>query len=386
MSRTVAVVAVAGLLAGLGAAVWWSLREPETDPSRAATGPGLPAVPDDPAEPALPPGAVAGTAPPKSLPPLEREAPMRAPEDTVPGRGLRFTFDGWPEIEKVDWDHVGYAVRKARRNARDLMRRFRAGEPILPDDPRIMEADSSIVKTLGEFGRRVLMTDRDPEGPRTTLFAHPAFEANAIAATLASHGLAMTPAQEEALRPVWTAHAERFATARGATDAGWSLPGLVAATRSRAEVQTRLDEVLNEKQRKALWPDDIRGRVGLDGFSPGAIWHGRIMVLPMPAPDDLVEVVTSTICTLGGKMTEIEHRTVRDGVRAWVQAKPDWWRKGVRGDLEMHGYLATDQVLACIDGWAELIASVAPECAGQLLHQPGPMPFRRLVIAHVHPM
>lgn len=316
-----------------------------------------------------------------ALPPIAPEPPQRDPGPVQPGRGLRYEICDIDTVKQVDWLHAGVAVRRATADLRKFARQVMESGQFVPGDARIQEAEAHLLRAGEPVARKVFSAMTDAEGQRSVFLSHPAWESNALAATLDAWGLPLDAAQEDALRAVWTTYAKEWTDARGGSGEGaWTLDSLAAATKARQKVQRELDRILGDQQRRALWPEEIRGRVGLDLFSAANLWANRVRILPIEEGQEPVGLLATILCDLTGTLDPDERNAAMERARAWVASRPEGWADGPQSYLGRLGFPNEEELFAGLDGLADLVASFQPPPAGAGPVVVPPPNFREILV------
>ncbi|MCE9636822.1 MAG: hypothetical protein K8T90_14050 [Planctomycetes bacterium] len=353
----VALVAVLGL-AGVGA--WLVLRD-------------VPAVSDDPAGGprsgtagrAGPVGGGAtarndGPAVPKPIAADEDGPPI--PEltaDAIPGAGQTFKFPECLALSLVDWNRIGIHCRRAQRLFRKASVRVNQGDedPLSPGG-LISAASDQIMLACPAFVGSIAAEHLDMRQPLSSLVAFPPFQANALAATLACWGRPLT---DDQLPEVLALYREYFAVwtkarARVVGDA-WPVEVAAEVSIARAALQPKLEAILDARQRSALWPPSVKGRVGLDLFSPAFLWYRRIEMVQCPEGQSAAKTWVETVVQqLNVPPPEFESRRVIAG--DWLAALPKGFRQGVKGPLARAGLPAWEDIEQAVAGLPDLVRAL----------------------------
>lgn len=312
--------------------------------------------------------------PPEAPPaPTEGDEPVPPPDvrlpnvpipgvegDPVPGAGLRFPLAPFAAAcANVDWKRVGIGCRQAQKHLAEIARSIARGGA----EGTAAGATAGEAFVLATRDATPLLTEALPltedarGGGMAMVLSFPAWEANAIAATLDAWKLPLTDAQADELKPAWETHAAAWSGARGAGPEGWTLEALVAVTRSRVKVQETLDRVLSAEQRAALWPQPVAGRVGLDLFSAASVWRDRID-LAFVRPDQ--DAVTEYSLAVGRQfqLDEADPDVLVDRVGRWFRARDEKFRQGVKGSLSRARWVTLDELLPAVLAWPELVTTL----------------------------
>jgi len=349
MSKLVPALLAVLVIGGAATAAWLALREPPPDVAPAVEPAGGTRAPARVPVAGVQPGPVRPAPEPPLKPvkpakPWNEGPPIVEPKgEPVPGAGLRFRFPQWPAAEQVDWSRIGLVLRKSQRTLRSCALKLAEGAAY--DSVRIhVEQACTPATTIAITAMRTLFVeDLEPLSLDGSIMALPVFESNAIAATLDAWGRPLSEAQAKAVEALFKAHAIVWLGNRGPHGEAWPLDGFAAIAKSRADLQPRLEEILDESQRDALWAPETKGRVWLDLFSVTQICRGRMEPVSVADADEAALEFTRRIladCSLG----HIDPAKLSGVTAEWFGTLPEEWRQGLSSRFARSGLFTWDEI------------------------------------------
>jgi hypothetical protein len=353
---------LAVVVVGGGAALFWFAGSdaPPDGPQEPPPAPKEPAPQEGGGEKAAPPKPAD---PPPAPPPAAKkkwdEGPPLAepPAEPVPGAGLRFAFPQWPEAALVDWNQVGLFARKTQRRLRRVAIRVAEGESFEKVRGELDEAFAPVGHAAMPLVGPYLALDVDPTNPFGSVMAFPPFESNTLAATLDAWKRPLTDEQAKAVHELYRTHATAWLENRPVTPEGRTLEQVTAIAKSRAVLQAKLEEVLDETQEDALWPPEVKGRLGLDIFSPSTVLRERVIIVQ--AEDEAavrLEIAQRILAESGlGHMTPDR---IEKPLGEWLETMPDGWSKGPRSHFARAGLLTYEELSPWLDGLPKLLRTL----------------------------
>lgn len=261
-------------------------------------------------------------------------------------------------LEGVDWAEVGVAVTK-------LLPLLTKLEAALRDE---VEMKGEEVAGISRWNSPLLalalrLQEQKVGGTGTNgAFTHPSVIVNLMVAALAESGKPVSKAQLVMLSEL----GDRFIADDARRTAGYNEETLaLQKTIEEAELKERFyvsaDALLTTEQRDILHPETLRGRLGVDLFSSGVIWHPLTRAVKFAKREDLA----SRMAAILGAQWEIpaeQQDVVEDAASVWAN-----------GFTEAELKLADDEVLrdsgkvsgGVAAGWAKL--DLARAAARQML-------------------
>lgn len=363
---------VAGLVLVVGAAAagaLFVLRDTEPDEPADVRGPGAPrrGTAQETPDPPPPDGATPFAPPTPQLPVVARDAPIpELPPDPQPGASLRYQFGPFAaEATRVDWRRVGIRCRQSRRDLLAIAKKIHDTGDAEPHRIARFDAFLQPAREAQPIVAAGLRMKRVEMGvlPEAAVPPNPVFEANALAATLDAWNRSLSPEQETKVGELFIAHQRAFDGLAAGEGDPWKVSDLVALTRARAELQGPLEAILGDAQRAALWPPELKGRVGLDLFSATAVWHERVVLAQVVEHVDPVEGILDALrptLHLAGKADD----DARDALRAWLPGLPASWRdRGVRTPASRAGFVSEAELYPAMDRWQALLDDIRARSA-----------------------
>lgn len=344
MSKLVPALLAVVVVAGGAAALWLAGSGSDHPADEPPVGPAPTERPADPPPPAgdgpVPPPKEKPVRPPAAPRKWDEGPPLLEPVgQPVPGAALRFPFPQWPEAALVDWSQLGLVARKAQRQLRRAAIRIAEGESKEAVHAELIEAFLSVAHAaMPQFGPS-LAQEIDPSNFAGSMLSFPPVESNTLAAVLDAWGRALTDEQVKKIQEIFRAHAAVWLENRPAPAQERTIENVLRVAKSRAAVQTGLEEILTESQRDALWPPETRGRVWLDLFSPATLLCDRVIVVQRDdEAETRLEIARRILaeCALGHMPPE----RIEKPLAEWLDTMPDGWRTG-RGNLFAKAELLT---------------------------------------------
>lgn len=362
MSKLV-VVAVAAVFCIAGVGAFLALRDEPTviddggtAPPNAATGTSTAVAPRVPERRFTEP-----------KPPVADEEGPPIPEMTaepVPGTGLVFKFAECPTLSVLDWDRIGVQMRRSQRQLRKAAARLRQGDndPLGPGGG-VSDAYYQLMLSSLPFVRTVVATEIDMSSPISTLLSYPPYQANALAATLKMWQRPLREDQMTQVQAMYAQYLTEWNRVRDRVRAGpqldtWPVQAIAEISIARATLQPKLEAVLDESQRAAIWPPSLKGRVGLDVFSPAMIWQGRISLVLCPEGTSVAKTWVEML--LSELFVDPPEREARRAILTeWFEALPKQFRQGLKGPLTRAELPAWEDIEGAVFGTPELIRRLA---------------------------
>jgi hypothetical protein len=197
----------------------------------------------------------------------------------------------------------------------------------------------------------------------------PAFVANAIVAAARAFHRPLSDAQAETLRAVTekALAAEReHAGPTGlqptptAPAAEGTLARAVERTQRLRSFRDEVSALLDEPQRRVIYPESIRDRAGLDVFGPAFGWGRRTERLPVAAEARRSEVALGRVVGPAGPEPP-QLPKVRAAVDAWFAARKEGPFVVLGGELSRRGFPTLEESLTAARATISLLEHVARE-------------------------
>lgn len=186
-------------------------------------------------------------------------------------------------------------------------------------------------------------------------FTRPYVQANLIHAALLYADLPLSDAQADAIEAIARRSAARDTTAAARTgQAPIALRQLLDLTARRRAFFAEAAAVLTPAQREILNPPAIRGRVGFDLFSDGAMWQEAMEPIEFQSTLRLEEHAARLLALRLEIATPAEREILENEVRRWVATYPAADLARPADDWDQASVFGTERVRAAARASAEL--------------------------------
>ena len=222
-------------------------------------------------------------------------------------------------LESQDWATAGEAVTNLLPLLSDLTDAIATRKEF--DDSRLVD----IPKHNGPLQKLAieLMQKGVPGTGVNGAFSHPAVSVNLIRATLAQAELPLSDDQNTRLDALGDRYLEDDARRRAAhTDEMLQLEKTIAEADLKDAFFAEVDKLLTKEQVEVLHPAAIRGRLGVDIFSSGIIWHTLAKSVRFENREDLATRIENGLASELG-VAEEDRDTLRDALATWVASFSD---------------------------------------------------------------
>ena len=151
-------------------------------------------------------------------------------------------------------------------------------------------------------------------------FSHPAVSVNLVRATLEQGGLPLSADQHARLNDM----GDRFVQEDERRQVGYGegvlkLQMLLDEAALKDRFYAEIDAMLTEAQVNLLHPPAVRGRLGVDLFSSGIVWHTVAKPVQYKDVDDLARSLARTLMAQY-KFTDEERPVIDDAAAAWARS------------------------------------------------------------------
>ncbi len=282
--------------------------------------------------------------------------PAAAPADGA----LWVPIPGAPEaLVAVDWDAMGAQLGALVPLLAEVANQASHDEFVADDVARQVAQMRRKIDDVAAPLDQVL-----PSVFPTDVLSHPAFAANAIAATLHARGMGLSTEQLAGLgeRANAANTAEAAAVARE-LDTDWRLLRAIAGYERRVQYFADFEELLTERQKRGLHADVARDRVQLDPFSATVVWDS-VAEVSMAVDTESVAVAAAErlLSTMG--LDEKRYRMGHEFVAARIADLPPEWM-GERGYwIDAFGFVRGDEVVKWTRWSVEVLVDVLAEVSG----------------------
>lgn len=233
--------------------------------------------------------------------------------------GPRFAFPQFGKLSEVDWKSVGENLGAMTPLCDAIMKKVKAGDDMPAEElGKLQQHNGPLVVAALKVMKELPGTGANGS------FTHPAFMANAIAATLDAAGKPLSPAQATALEKLGREYSDEDARRLQGYDASTYA---LQKTYEEAELRRRFFEAafaaLDPEQRDALTPPATKGVLGFDLFSDGLLW-ATVMRPLVYKEKDLDALVTQVAGALnpGLKIPQEQQDAARAEISKWAHDLP----------------------------------------------------------------
>ena len=223
-------------------------------------------------------------------------------------------------LEAQDWAQAGEAVTKLLPLLSELAEAIVTGNEAY-DDSKLLE----IPKHNGPLQRLAieLVQKGIPGTGVNGSFSHPAASVNLIRAALAQAELPLTEGQEVRLAEL----GDRFLLDDARRVEAYGDDALaIQKTIDEADLKQRfyddVDGLLTQEQVAVLHPPGVKGRLGVDIFSSGIIWHTLAKSVRFETREDLATRMAAGLASEFG-IADADMDIAKDAARAWANSFSD---------------------------------------------------------------
>jgi len=240
---------------------------------------------------------------------------------TTPAKpaGPRFRFDGFNKaLDKVDWEAVGDSLAHMPPLLSEFAEAALAGKPLPASVGEIQRWNGPLVTqalTLAQNGV--------PGTGINGSFTHPSALVNMIYVTLDRANVGLDETQANQLAAIGTRYLEQdSARLSEYGDSTLAFAKLIDEAAMKDAFFAEVRSIMQEDQRKVLWPKKTAGLTSVDLFSTGVLWGPTSTPVEFSSREDLeTKLATIIVARLGLAQTD---RPVLDGlVREWSSALSD---------------------------------------------------------------
>jgi RNA polymerase sigma-70 factor (ECF subfamily) len=242
------------------------------------------------------------------------------PKPAAPAaKGPRFAFSQYGKLSDVDWKSVGDNLNAMTPLCESVMSKLKKDGDLPGDDlGKLQQHNGPLVAAALK-----VMKDLPGTGPNGS-FTHPAFQVNAIAATLEAAGKPLTDEEATALEAIGRRFSDEDAHRLESYDANTYA---LQKTYDEAELRRRFFEAafaaLTPEQVDTLSPPSIRGILSFDVFSDGLLWATVVRPLQFKEKDtDALVQEASAAMNSGLKIPREQQDAARAVVAKWVHDLP----------------------------------------------------------------
>jgi hypothetical protein len=197
---------------------------------------------------------------------------------------------------------------------------IRKGEkPNIKELGRISQLNGALVKAAAEVDEKL------PGDGVNGAYTHPAFMANAMAATLEAAGLPLSPAQAESLGKLAREFSDREnARLQGYDEKSYAMQKIL----DEAELKDRFFEqafaLFTAEQREVVSPAATRGVMGIDLFSSGLMLQMHAQPVPAKDMDGYLGPVESVLVHRA-EFPEDRRADLKAAIKVWSADLPAEW-------------------------------------------------------------
>ena len=255
-------------------------------------------------------------------------------------------------VDAIDWEVAGKSVVALRTQLPRLR------EPGASMDHDLMEAIQKHMIPLAQIAIE-LHSKGVPGSEPNRSFTHPAVEVSMIRATLTQAKLPLTEDQDARLVKLGDSFVSRDANRLAAYTDETPLQRLIDESRLKDSFFSEVDALLTEEQRNVLHPPTIRDWVGLDVFSSGVFWQGKVIAVVAASDAVLGAQITEQVAKHFG-MNEEDKSVLEQRVSGWVGRLPEdailRSTEGLQGSIPMKHLRAL--WAPCLALYADLVRSL----------------------------
>ncbi len=260
-------------------------------------------------------------------------------------------------LDEVDWHALAIHARAipplAARVASEVILN---GTPSLDVQELISRHNVPLLRIMAPLGNRLPGTGLNGS------VTHPAFQANAIVATLAAAGRPLGEAQLASLSRLTTDFSIRDIRRQDQySDGEFELHTIAAEAALRRAFFDRAFELLDTEQIDVLRPEAVRGRVGLDFFSTGLFWSRLAMPMRHTTDDGFIAAVTGELTRALGLVGE-SRGLVDEIVTAWATDLSET-RFAEADPLDRLGFVRTAAVERAVEDTVRLFELLVHDAA-----------------------
>lgn len=284
--------------------------------------------------------------------PADRETTWR---DRVAGYPAFTGSDLQGALEHVEWPTVAENMNAMVPLLESLADSMQKGEDLPAEVVGKIQQHNGPLVTVAMTLDREQVPGTGPNGS----FTHPAFMANAAAATLEARGLPLSKEQSAHLARLEVDFAKRDAARlAGYGDDVIQLRRIVDESKLKHGFFTDLFALLSDEQAEALSPAAVRGRTSIDLFNEGLLWAGRASPRAFRDDAELATAIQSQVITRFG-LPEDMHDEARNIVASWAGGLPLSVLDREMDPLVRNGMMMSVHVTESADHFAQLFESLA---------------------------
>ncbi|MDF1699902.1 MAG: hypothetical protein P1V36_01905, partial [Planctomycetota bacterium] len=250
-------------------------------------------------------------------------------------------------LEAQDWASAGDAARKLLPVLAELTSAIGTGTDV--DESRMLD----IAKHNGPLQTLAIGLAQDgvPGTGVNGSFTHPAASVNLVRATLAQAKVPLDDKQSARLNDLGDRYLEEDARRlAGYGDEVLALQKAIDEGDLKDRFYADVDALLTQAQVEVLHPPAVKGRLGVDIFSSGVIWHTLGKMIRFEDREDLAPRLARALMA-EYKFTESEAGIVSDAAATWANSfsEEDLADFGERVYVESAGFSG-----GRVAGWAKL--------------------------------
>jgi len=240
-------------------------------------------------------------------------------EEKPPDLEHAVTYAGMePALAEIDWDVTGTCMHEMTQKLEQLLATIEAGEePSLEVIGEIQKLNSELVKQAG-----ILVKANVPGTGPNGAFTNPIVAANQIHATLNKAGMALSAAQEDALRRISVLIEGEDDARRGALPKdGFQLDALLGEVALKDRFYRDARNLLTPEQRAALFPERLAG-ASANLFDTGLVWSQFARPVEVR---DLTEFADHVATSMGERLglSGDAEAQLRATVATWASRMPE---------------------------------------------------------------
>jgi hypothetical protein len=187
---------------------------------------------------------------------------------------------------------------------------------------RIQQLNGALIKAAAEVNEKL------PGDGINGAYTHPAFMANAMAATLEAAGLPLTAAQAEALGKLGREFSDREnARVQGYDDKAYAMQKILDEADLKDRFFDQAFALFTAEQREAVSPAATRGVMGIDLFSSGLLLQMHAQPMPSMNLDGYLGQVESVLLHRA-EFPEERKAELKAAIKAWSADLPAEWFAG----------------------------------------------------------
>ncbi len=252
-------------------------------------------------------------------------------------------------LADTKWDKVGGHMAAMVPALVGLGASTVAGTPM---DPATMQIVQENNMPLAGTAIRLTGAGVPGIGPNGA-FTHPAFMVNAMAAALEAAELPLSDKQNERFATLGDDFVGRYARQlEGHGEDTLTLRKMIDETELKQALVTKLRLEMTAEQLEALSPESVRDHVGIDLFSSGIIWVGRLRRFRHTSRDNLVDRLQNELLAT---VPESDTAPALAEIQTWVDGLSNEFLEHSADELEKRGWGTLERTLACAKQFLALI-------------------------------